>query len=203
VLMSAKQVSMLRAFVTLLFVGSLLSSCRAASQFDDNHAKSIAQNEQKCCQVVIGQKYQDHLEYLDALASFAFRSTVLPSKSPTDVNSLNVSQDERSDFVSQNLRWKAHCTDSVCLISGGVATGLRIQIQRKNLLTPLFPSPDGKLIFYIAKGPTWRSPARCSLEDERDITIVDLASGKQGVVRTVCGGFPYELLRWYDLSNAG
>jgi hypothetical protein len=200
VLMNMKQASMLRVVLTLLF-GSLLSSCHAASQVDDNHARIIAKSEQQRCRIVIGQKYQDHLEYLDALSNFAFQSAPLPLKNPTDAANLNVNQSGQNDFTSQNLGWKAHCTDNVCLISGGVATELRIQIQRKSLLTPLFPSPDGKLIFYVVKGPTWRSPARCSLEDERDITLVDLTSGKQGVVRTVCGGFPYEILRWYDLSS--
>ena len=70
---------------------------------------------------------------------------------------------------------------------------------RKGILTPLYWSPDGRFVFFVRQGPTWRLPPRCSLEDERDVTVHDLAQGGEDIVSTVCGGFPYGGLRWYKL----
>ncbi len=99
-----------------------------------------------------------------------------------------------------NEKWTAHCNKSAeCQISKVADPSKSFSVSRKGILTPLYWSPDERFVFYVREAPRWRSPHRCSLEDERDVTVYDLTQGREDIVSTVCGGFPYGGLRWYKL----
>jgi hypothetical protein len=183
----------------LLMICELLISCRASSPMDDAYAKELLEAKQRCCKIVIGQDYHGNLEYLDVLSDYAFHSTSLPSQS--EVVSIDLARAGQVKLMSSDAQWSAKCSGTSCTISSETSSARSIRISRMGMLTPLFWSPDKMLIFYLVKGPTWRTPARCSLEDERDIVLIEAASGRRGVVKTVCGGFPYERLRWFNLPE--
>ena len=187
--------------VVLLFGCGMLTSCHATPPMDDGYAKALLQRMQKCCGLVIGENYQGHLEYLDVLSDYTFHSVPLSPDMSGQAASLDLTSKGQDNFVTSDSEWSARCLGSRCSVSSRKLSNKSISISRDNILTPLFWSPDKKLIFYITKGPTWRTPARCSMEDERDIVLVEITSGKQGVIKTVCGGFPYELLRWFSLPG--
>jgi len=182
--------------VLLLMASAPLISCRASSPQDDAYAKRLLEAKQSS-KVVIGQGYHDHLEYFDVLGDGAFHSTSLPPQ--LGAVSLDLAGTGQGKFNSSDGRWSAECSGDSCTVSSAASLAKPITVSRKGILTPLFWSPDKALIFYLVKGPTWRTPARCSLEDERDIVLIEVASGRRGVVKTVCGGFPYWQLRWFKL----
>ena len=179
----------------------VMISCHAVPAMDDRNAKDLLRTTESSGGFVIGERYQDHLEYLDATTDYGFHSAPLSGDMSEGATTLDLTRAGQKQFVSSDSKWTAKCSNDRCELLNQTFTHRAIWISRKSLLTPLFWSPDHRLVFYIVKGPTWRTPARCSMEDERDIVLADLASGKQGVVRTVCGGFPYERLRWFTLRS--
>lgn len=183
--------------VFLLMISASLTSCRASSPQDDAYAKSLLEAKQRSSKAVIGHEYHDHLEYFDVLGDGALHSTSLPPQS--EVASLDLAGTGQGKFNSSDGQWRAECSGDSCTATSVASSAKPITVSRKGILTPLFWSPDRALIFYLVKGPTWRTPARCSLEDERDIVLIEVASGRRGVVKTVCGGFPYWQLRWFKL----
>jgi hypothetical protein len=185
----------------LLILCGMLTSCHAAPTTDDTYVEDLLQKMQACCGLVIGENYQGHLEYLDVLSDYAFHSVPLSPDMFHETTSLDLTRKGQNSFVSSDSEWRAKCSGNHCDVSSQTSPHGAIWISKERILTPLFWSPDNKFVFFIVKGPTWRTPARCSMEDERDIVLVELASGKQGVLKTVCGGFPYELLRWFSLPR--
>jgi hypothetical protein len=184
--------------VALCAVCGDATSCK--SQADHNEARVLAmlKEEQLTRHSVIGQNYHGHLEYFDASSSYKLRTTQLVTagkEGPTIVL-----RDGVSNIPSSDGQWIGTCELSSCTVAERSNPTNRVSLSIKNLLTPLYWSSDGRLIFYLVKGPTWRSPSRCSLEDERDITVIEVATGISGVAMTVCGGFPYDQLRWYSLG---
>jgi hypothetical protein len=74
------------------------------------------------------------------------------------------------------------------------------QFASKNVKTPLYLSPDGKLFMFVRDNTHFRLPLRCGWDDEHDVVVYEVASRRQSVITTVCGGYPYTELRWYRKS---
>jgi hypothetical protein len=182
-----------------LIVCVLLESCSSGQIISDPKSLQLLKAEQLAERIVIGMKYGDRLEYFDTTAGNSVRSVPFPVHSQNPAVSLDLQADGAVQ-TSSDGRWLASCQESNCAISEKLNQARHLQISRKDVLTPIYWSPDDKFIFLVRRGPTWRHPARCSLEDEWDVTVYEIATGLQGVVTTVCGGFPYGSLRWYKLA---
>jgi hypothetical protein len=179
----------------------MLTACHAATpSTNDRDAKLLLQKEQQGHGLVIGQDYHGHLEYFDSLKSFDSRSTALPVDASAETLKLEIPL-VGGEIPTTDAEWDVECRNAHCAIRNRKRTGISFSLEQNRLLTPIYWSPDKSFGFYILKGPTWRTPARCSMEDERDIVLVDTTSGIQGVVKTVCGGFPYDQLRWFTLPQ--
>jgi hypothetical protein len=179
-----------------------LTACHAATPVTtDQDAKLLLQKYQQGRGLVIGQNYHGHLEYFDSLKSFDSRSAALLVDASAGTPKLEVPLVGGKKSPNPDAEWDVECREDHCAITNRNRTGISFSLEQKRLLTPIYWSPDGSFGFYVLKGPTWRTPARCSMEDERDIVLVDTASGTQGVVKTVCGGFPYDQLRWFILPK--
>ena len=185
--------------ILLLSICNLFVACRTSPTMDDAFAKGLLEAQQRCCKVVIGQNFQGESEYLETLSDFGFRNGSLSLQPAGEATSLDLTNVGQSSASSSDGQWNATCGGASCTVSSATSSGRPITISRKGILTPLFWSPDKSLIFYLVKGPKWRMPPRCSLEDERDIVLIEVASGRRGVVDTICGGFPYWVLRWVKL----
>jgi hypothetical protein len=190
-----------RRRIVLLVMTGVLTACHSAKLVtDDQNAQLLLQQEQQNRGLVIGQDYHGHLEYFDASMNFGSRSSVLPVDVSVQTSKLDIPLAEQKTQSSNGV-WDVECHKTHCIIGKHRLTSVHFSIERDRLLTPIYWSPDESFGFYILNGPTWRTPSRCSMEDERDIVLVDSKSGKQGVVKTVCGGFPYDQLRWFVLPS--
>jgi hypothetical protein len=155
--------------------------------------------EQHTNHIVIGYKDGDSLDYIDAFAGNTFKS-VLHSIQPKNIRSIEM-RGTSEVLAASDGKWIASCTDKMtCEIREKGNPGRKFSVSRKDALTAFYWSPDDRLVLVIEKAPNWRFPPRCSLEDERDVTVYDTATGTSGVLTTVCGGFPYGSLRWYELN---
>jgi hypothetical protein len=177
----------------------LLGSCSSGQTASDPKILQVLKAEQTADRIVIGMKYGDRLEYFDATDGNSVRKVSFPVQSQNPAVSLDL-RAAGTVPTSSDGRWLASCQESNCAISEKLNQARHLQISRKDVLTPIYWSPDDRFVFLVRKGPTWRHPARCSLEDEWDVTVYEIATGLQGVVTTVCGGFPYGSLRWYKLT---
>lgn len=191
--------SLIFAALVLSFCMSLASCHAEPTVGADMHAKQMLENAQERQGLVIGQNYSGHLEYFDAGKNFDSRTAPIPTSAK--LSTLSFPSTGQPDFSAHEDEWNVECHAGKCLVQNNQRRGASFSIEQSRLLTPIYWSPDGHLGFYLQKGPTWRSPARCSMEDERDIVLIDVTSGKQGIVRTVCGGFPYDQLRWFILPK--
>jgi hypothetical protein len=157
------------------------------------------ESEQHANHFVIGYKDGDALGYIDATAGNTFKRAFL-SIQPKNLRSIELRGTNEVHSASDG-KWTASCTDdTTCEISEKGNPSRKFSVSRKDALTAFYWSPDDRLVFVIEKAPNWRFPPRCSLEDERDVTVYDIATGTSGVLTTVCGGFPYGSLRWFELS---
>ena len=69
--------------------------------------------------------------------------------------------------------------------------------KNNHIVTPLHWSPDGRLLLFVRDLATWRNPVRCGFDNEHDVVVYDIATGKELIIRTVCGGYPYREFGWY------
>ena len=155
--------------------------------------------EQTASHIVIGYRDWDELEYVDLTAGSTFRRVHLPVQ-PKSIRIVDV---RGVDGVQESPdgKWIASCSSKVtCDLNEKSDPGRRLSILREQTLTPLYWSPDDRFFFLVEKAPKWRFPPRCSFEDERDIVVYDVSTGKSDMLATVCGGFPYGSLRWYELT---
>jgi hypothetical protein len=161
--------------------------------------KESVQLEQTANHTVIGRRDGGRLEYLDMTSKGAFTTVSFSERLEVTATSIDLTKGDETS--SSDEKWTAHCKkNSECQISKVGDPGKTFSVSRKGILTPLYWSPDGRFVFFVRQGPTWRLPPRCSLEDERDVTVYDLAQGREEIVSTVCGGYPYGGLRWYRLT---
>jgi hypothetical protein len=155
--------------------------------------------EQQTNHIVIGYKSGEQLEYIDTSAGNAFRQVSMPGTAP-EPQSIEL-RGTTGVRISSDGNWVASCADGpICRISRKADERKNFPVSRTKALTPLYFSSDAKFVFLVEKAPNWRFPLRCSFEDERDVIVYETATGMKSVLTTVCGGFPYGNLRWYDIS---
>lgn len=160
--------------------------------------KEAVELEQTANHTVIGLRDNGRLEYLDMTSKGAITTVSFSERLEVTATSIDLTKGD--EIRSSDERWTAHCgRNAECQISKVGDPSKTFSVSRKGILTPLYWSPDGRFVFFVRQGPTWRLPPRCSLEDERDVTVYDLTQGREDIVSTVCGGFPYGGLRWYRL----
>lgn len=150
--------------------------------------------------LVIGLDQNGRLEYFDP-------DTGKWSEAPTPTNiptfdlklgtGVNIATTARHN---SNGAWRADCSGNICKIMHVENRGEEFSISRKHLLSPLHFSPDGDQFFFVKKSSRWRVPPRCHFEDEYDVYVRNVADKNARFVTTLCGGFPYQALRWYRLQ---
>lgn len=180
-----------------VLLGLLLVGCSRDAKASST-VKQAVELEQTANNTVIGRKDNGRLEYLDMTADGAIRTVSFSVR--LEIKTISIDLTKGDELSSSDEKWTAHCgKNAECQISKVGDPAKAFSVSRKGLLTPLYWSPDERFVFYVREAPKWRSPHRCSLEDERDVTVHDLAQGGEDIVSTVCGGFPYGGLRWYKL----
>lgn len=199
----AKLIRFVRVFAHTLKAASLviclpLTACASGSSTAPKLLNAL-KAEQQANHIVIGYENGNALEYIDTTAENVFRRVSLTIHTQS-VRSIEL-RGAGGVATSSDGKWVASCSDkSSCTISEKSDSRKRFSVSRKNVLTALYWSPDDKFVFLVEKAPKWRLPVRCPLEDERDVTVYEIATGTNGVLITVCGGFPYGSLSWYELS---
>jgi len=184
--------TMLGALLCILLIGCSRDA-KASST-----VKEAVELEQTANHTVIGLRDNSRLEYLDMTSNGAITTVSFSERLEVTVTSIDLTKGD--EIRSSDEKWTAHCSrNAECQISKVGDPSKTFSVSRKGILTPLYWSPDGRFVFFVRQGPTWRLPPRCSLEDERDVTVYDLTQGREDIVSTVCGGFPYGGLRWYKL----
>jgi hypothetical protein len=147
--------------------------------------------------IVIGYQNGERLSYIDTTAGNAFKEVSMPVVKPAP-QGLEL-RGAAAGGASPDGKWNTSCADrSNCTVTRKLDSR-SFAVSRKRALTSLYFSPDSKFAFLVEKAPNWRFPLRCSLEDERDVIVYDTNTGAKSVLTTVCGGFPYGSLRWYEL----
>jgi hypothetical protein len=185
--------AMLGALLGLLLVGCSRDA-KASST-----VKEAVELEQTVNHTVIGLRDNGRLEYLDMTSNGAITTVSFSQRLEVTATSIDLTKGD--EIRSSDEKWTAHCSrNAECQISKVGDPSKTFSVSRKGILTPLYWSPDGRFVFFVKKGPTWRLPPRCSLEDERDVTVHDVTQGGEDIVSTVCGGYPYGGLRWYKLT---
>jgi hypothetical protein len=160
--------------------------------------KEAVELEQTANNTVIGRKDDGRLEYLDMTSDGAIRTVSFSVR--LEIRTISIDLTKGDELSTSDEKWTAHCgRNAECQISKVADPSKSFSVSRKGILTPLYWSPDERFVFFVREAPAWRSPHRCSLEDERDVTVYDLTQGRDDIVSTVCGGFPYGGLRWYKL----
>jgi hypothetical protein len=188
--------SLLRAMSGALLCVLLVGCSRDAKA--SSVVKEAVKLEQTANNTVIGLKDNGRLDYLDMTADGAIRTVSFSVR--LEIRTISIDLTKGDELSSSDEKWTAHCgRNAECQISKVGDPSKTFSVSRKGILTPLYWSPDGRFVFFVRQGPTWRLPPRCSLEDERDVTVYDLTQGREDIVSTVCGGFPYGGLRWYKL----
>jgi hypothetical protein len=161
--------------------------------------KEAMELEQTANNTVIGRKDDGRLEYLDMTSNGVVRTVSFSVRQEVETTSLDLTKGDQ--MSSSDGKWKAHCNKKgECQISRMGDLGKNFSVSRNDILTPLYWSPDERFVFFVRPAPRWRVPPRCSLEDERDVTVYNFAERREGIVSTVCGGYPYGGLRWFRLT---
>lgn len=176
----------------------LLTACTSAAN-TPWRLQDALRTEQQTNHIVIGYEDEQQLRYVDTAAGNAFRQVSAPSVAP---------EPQRIELrgaigvrTSPDGNWIASCTKGpTCVVREKADAERQFTVLRTRALTPLNLSQDDEFAFLIERAPNWRLPLRCSFEDERDLIIYNTVTGKRGTLITLCGGFPYGSLRWYQLS---
>jgi hypothetical protein len=178
----------------------MMTGCSSGKALIPVQLRQRLQAEQRQGSLLIGWKNQDHLEYLDINSPGTFKSVSLGA---TDHEAVSDTLELKTDHQqSQHGKWLASCAaGGQCVISEKEKPLNRFSVSQRGLLTPVYFSADGNFALFVKMAPKWRLPVRCSLEDEWDVTVRDISAGTEGIVGTVCGGFPYGALRWYSLAK--
>ena len=179
----------------------LLTACASGNGRLSPKLLESLQTEQQANHVFIGCGCGNGLEYIDTTSGNSIRTVSLSPQTRSSARSLDIRAGNGVQYSSDG-KWIASCDEkSNCTVSEKSDPNRRISVPRKDILTPLDWSPDEKLIFFVRTAPRWRLPIRCSFEDEWDVNVLEIPTGLHGVLTTVCGGFPYGSLRWYEVHQ--
>jgi len=177
----------------------MLTSCAPAATTSSQVLDALRTNQQMG-HIVIGYQNGGRLVYIDTTAGNSFKEISMPAAEPAP-QGLEL-RGATGVLTSPTGNWNASCaTGSDCTVTLKADARKRFSVSRKRALTPLYFSPDSSFAFLVEKAPNWRFPLRCSLEDERDVIVYDTNTGTKSVLTTLCGGFPYGSLRWYELGT--
>jgi len=177
----------------------MLASCAPAAN-ESSQALYALRTDQQMDHIVIGYQNGERLSYIDTTAGNAFKEVSMPVVEPAP-QGLEL-RGAAGNLTSPDGKWGASCaTRSDCTVTLKADTRKSFSVSRVRALTQLYFSPDSSFAFLVEKAPNLRFPLRCSLEDERDVIAYDTKTGANSVLTTVCGGFPYGSLRWYELST--
>jgi hypothetical protein len=191
----AREFEMRVALLALLY--SLTASAPASNT--SSQTMQTLRTEQQTAHIVIGYQEGGRLAYIDTTSGDAFKEIETPASEPGP-QGLEL-KGAAGVLTSPDGHWSASCaTRSDCTVSLKGDSKKSFSVSRKRTLTPLYFSPDSSFAFLVEKAPNWRFPLRCSFEDERDVVVYDTNTGARSVLTTVCGGFPYGSLRWYELG---
>ena len=178
----------------LLLATVCLVAC--SHRANDRLVTEALAREQAASGLVLGLEVNGHLEYLDMTTGETVSTGTMSELQ--DVSAATIDLQRGNDVASSDGQWSAECDDpGECRLSSKGAPEDAFTVWRPDMLSSLYWSPKGTFVFYVRKAPSFRLPLRCSFEDERDVIVRDLRLRQEGVVRTVCGGFPYRSLRWY------
>lgn len=153
-------------------------------------------------ELVIGLDQYGRLQYFSPVNG-KWAETPTPSSTPAvDLNLGTGPNGQAAGAWRQSKEgWSADCSGNNCTITHMGDGRKEFSMSRKNLLSPLHFSPDGSKFFFIKKSPAWRVPPKCHLEDEYDLYVQNVADKNAKSVAVICGGFPYQALRWYQLPE--
>lgn len=180
----------------LLFV--IQAGCSSSRSERPSYVVRALQREQTESHFVIGRGGTRQLEYLNMDEGGRISTANFPTPEIVQGVSLDL---RKGGNVTSDGAWKADCTEESCTVIQTANAQNSFAMSLKGILTSLYWSPDSKFVFYVRKAPVWRVPPRCSLEDERDVVVRDLTQHREGIVSTVCAGFPYTELRWYRVTQ--
>jgi hypothetical protein len=154
--------------------------------------KEAVELEQTANHIVIGRRDDGRLEYID-MTSGGARTTVSFSNRQ-EIPIVGIDLRKSKGINSSDKKWVGRCNKKAkCQITKVGDANKTFLVSRKDILTPLYWSPDGRFVFFVRQAPRWRFPLRCSLED--------LTQGGEDIVSTVCRGYPYGSLSWYKLTE--
>jgi hypothetical protein len=177
----------------------MASSCAPAANTSSQVLDAL-RTDQQMGHVVVGYQNGERLTYIDTTAGNSFKEISMPATEPAP-QGLEL-QGAEGVRTSPDGNWNVSCAGGPsCTITSKLGSKKSFSVARKKALTPLYFSPDSRFALLVEKAPNWRFPLRCSLEDERDVIVYDTSTGARSVLTTVCGGFPYGSLRWYELGT--
>lgn len=91
----------------------------------------------------------------------------------------------------------ATCDHKQCTIFDPESKSTKSLFNSDDVVTPLYWSPDGRLLLFVRDVKRLRLPLRCGWDDEHDVVVYDPSSCKEEIVTTVCGGYPYRQFGWF------
>lgn len=176
----------LRLLCGLLFV-MLLLGCLSAEQ---RQLLSILKGYQEK-KVLIGNLNDTNFEFIDFEKGLKPELSRNPHGEYQRIGMPNAPSQKTTDGRI------ATCDDKQCTIFDPNSNFTRTLFKSDHVVTPLYWSPDSQLLLFVRNVTKLRLPLRCGWDDEHDVVVYDLSSGKEAIITTVCGGYPYKQLGWY------
>lgn len=168
-------------------VFALIVCLQGCSTRKDQQLIEILRDEQISKHTVIGSLSEPYFEVLDVQRGMNVEFIKTPQNNyQRDVNSSR-----------PNGGRVASCEGGQCSIFDSNKKTTTVLFKSAHIVTPLYWSPDGRLLLFVRDLATWRFPVRCGFDEEHDVVVYEPATRKELVVRTVCGGYPYKQFGWY------
>lgn len=177
----------MRSSKTMRIILVLVVCLPGCSTQKDKHLLSILQDEQTSKHTVIGSLVEPYFEFVDLQKGMNVKF----------ISSSRIDFQRDANGLRPNNGRVASCTDNQCLIADSMKNSTTFLFKNDHIVTPLYWSPDGRLLLFVRDMASIRFPVRCGFDEEHDVVIYEPATGKELIVRTVCGGYPYKQLGWY------
>jgi hypothetical protein len=169
------------------YVLALIACLQGCSTRQDQQVISVLQDEQINKHTVIGSINEPYFELLDVQRGMNVEFIKAPrSNYQRDVNSSR-----------PNGGRVASCEGNQCAIFDSNKKTTTFLFESAHVVTPLYWSPDGRLLLFVRDLATVRFPVRCGFDEEHDVVVYEPTTQKELIVRTVCGGYPYKKFGWY------
>ena len=145
--------------------------------------------------IVIGRLDRLNLEFLDFEKASAAGGTSVPHDGYRRIGIAGASSQMASDGRV------AMCDARLCSITDPGSKATHIIFSSNHVVTPLYWSPDGRLLLFVRDIWRFRIPPRCGFDLEHEVVIYEPSTGNELIAATVCGGYPYRELGWYSASD--